>query len=133
MISTGYKSRPGLITERFHASSDDINTVELWHDRLGHVGKDKISDMIRKDQLKDKFDANNDLCLDCSSGKQTRGPFKGHLDKAKGTGGVIHSDVLGPVPPSFGGNKYIVSVLDEWTRYVTVYPMTHNREVLECF
>jgi Integrase core domain len=75
----------------------------------------------------------NDLCLDRSSGKQTRVPFKGHLGKAKGTGGVIHSHVLGPVPPSFGGYKYTVSFIDEWTRYVTVYPMTHKSEVLECF
>jgi GAG-pre-integrase domain len=74
---------PGLATDHLHASSHEIATVELWHNRLGHVGKDKISDMIRKNQLKDKIVANNDLCLDCSSGKQTRDPFNGHLDKAK--------------------------------------------------
>jgi Integrase core domain/GAG-pre-integrase domain len=126
-------ANPGLATEHLQASSHEIDTVELWHNRLGHAGKDKILDMIRKDQLKEKIVANSDLCLDCSSGKQTRGPFKGHLDKAKGTGGVIHSDVLGPVPHSFGGYKYTVSFIDEWTRYITVFPMTHKSEVLKCF
>jgi hypothetical protein len=125
---------PGLTKESLHASSHEIDTMELWRNRLGHVGRDKILDMICKDQLKDKLDARNDLCLDCSSGKQTRGPFKGHLYKAKVTGGVIYSDFLGPVPPSFGGYKYVVSFIDEWTRYVTAYPMTTNKsEVLECF
>jgi GAG-pre-integrase domain len=93
---------PGLTKGSLHASSHEIDTMELWRNRLGHVGKDKISDMICKDQLKDKLDARNDLCVDCSSGKQTQGPFKGHLDNAKVTGGVIYSYFLGPVPPSFG-------------------------------
>jgi hypothetical protein len=37
------------------------------------------------------------------------------------------------VPPSFGGYEYIVRFIDEWTRYLTVYPMIDKSEVLEYF
>jgi hypothetical protein len=62
-----------------------------------------------------------------------RGPFKGHLDKAQSTREVIHSDVLGPLPKSFEGFKYIVSCIDEWTRHATIIPVKQKSDEFNCF
>ena len=46
----------------------------------------------------------------------------------------MHSDVAGPMrTESFGGAKYFVTFVDDYTRCVTVYPMKHKSEVLEKF
>ena len=120
--------------ETLQVSSEHPKELDLWHNRLGHVNKDKISSMISKNQLKNQRKASeNDLCIECISGKQIRGPFKGHLDKAQNTGEVIHSDVLGPLPQSFEGFKYIVSFIDEWTRHATIVPMKQKSDVFNCF
>jgi hypothetical protein len=66
------------------------------------------------------------------SGKQIRGPFKGHLDKSQSTGEVIHCDVLGPLPQLFEGFKYIVSFIDEWTRHATIICMKQKSDVFNC-
>ena len=127
-------AKPVSSQETLQVSSENTKELQLWHNRLGHVNKDKISSMIRRQQLKiQRKSSANDTCTDCSSGKQIRGPFKGHLDKAESTGEVIHSDVLGPLPQSFEGFQYIVSFIDEWTRYATIIPMKHKSDVFNCF
>jgi transposase InsO family protein len=40
---------------------------------------------------------------------------------------------VGPLPASLSGSRYFVSFVDEWTRFVTVTPMTAKSEVLTCF
>jgi hypothetical protein len=61
------------------------------------------------------------------------GPFKGHLDKAESAGEVIHFDVLGPLPKSFEGFQYIVSFMDEWTRYATIIHTKETSDVCDGF
>jgi hypothetical protein len=72
-------------------------------------------------------------CLDGASGKQARGPFSGKIDSAKKSGDVIHSDVVGPLPPTHTACQYFVSFIDEFTRYTTVMPMQSKGQVLQCF
>jgi hypothetical protein len=127
-------AKPVIAQETVQLASSNPRELQLWHNRLGHVHRDKIASMIRKNQLSNRRQApSNDPCMDCASGKQIRGPFKGHFNKAEKAGEVIHSDVLGPLPESFEGFKYIVSFIDEWTRYVTIMPMKHKSDVLNCF
>jgi Reverse transcriptase (RNA-dependent DNA polymerase)/gag-polypeptide of LTR copia-type/GAG-pre-integrase domain/Integrase core domain len=127
-------ANPKVEMERVNLTQCNENDIDLWHNRLGHTGKDKIASMLKQEILHDASSTSrNSSCKECSFGKQTRGPFKGHLNKARKVGDVIHSDVLGPVQSSLGGYKYFVSFIDEWTRYVTLYPMKHKSEVLDCF
>ena len=47
---------------------------------------------------------------------------------------LIHSDVAGQMKTeSFGGAKYFVTFIDDYSRCVTVYPMKYKSEVLEKF
>jgi Reverse transcriptase (RNA-dependent DNA polymerase)/GAG-pre-integrase domain len=98
--------------------------IDIFHRRLGHISKQAIKDMVR-----DKTVTGMDLseacetvdCHDCAVGKQTRKSFKGRLKTAEAGGDVIHSDVCRPLEnTSWGGSRYFVSFIDEYTRTVKV-------------
>jgi GAG-pre-integrase domain len=107
--------------------------VTMWHNRLAHVNRRKISDMIRDKHLPPDTKLDIEKCTDCSSGKQTRDSFKGHIDKATKQGAVIHSDVVGLLPHSVPGACYFVTFIDEFTRFVTATPIKAKSQVLDCF
>ena len=70
-----------------------------------------------------------------SNGKSHRAPFKavGEVQSKKGLE-LVHSDVGGPMKTeSLGGARYFVTFIDEYSRCVTVYPITHKSEVLDKF
>jgi hypothetical protein len=110
--------------------SDDVT---MWHNRLAHVNRKKISDIIRDKQLPPDAQLDVEKCTDCSPGKQTRDPFQGRIDKAVKKGDIIHSDVVGPLPQSVSGARYFLTFIDEFTRFVTATPITTNSMVLESF
>jgi uncharacterized membrane protein (Fun14 family) len=107
--------------------------VTMWHNRLAHVNRRKISDMIRDKHLPPDAKLYVDKCTDRSSGKQTRDSFKGHIDKATKQGAVIQSDVVGPLPHSVSGACYFVTFIDEFKRFVTATPIKAKCQVLDCF
>jgi transposase InsO family protein len=75
------------------------------------------------------------FCEACAEGKAHRAPFK-PVGEIKSTRRLelVHSDVAGPMKTeSFGGAKYFVTFIDDYSRCVTVYPMKYKFEVLEKF
>jgi len=116
-----------------HSAHSIQDQITVWHNRLAHVNRNKITQMIREKQLPDISASNTDACTDCSLGKQARDSFKGHIDKATNHGDVIHSDVVGPLPFSVSGARYFVTFIDEVTRFVTAVPIKRKSQVLECF
>jgi IS30 family transposase len=72
-------------------------------------------------------------CQDCMAGKQHRHPFPGEFSDATEPGDVIHSDVVGTLPPSHSGFCYLVTFIDEFTRYVTIFAMLRKSDVLRRF
>jgi GAG-pre-integrase domain len=104
--------------ETLHISSKNTKELQLWHNRLGHVNKDKISSMIRKQQLKIQWKSSeNDTYADCSSVKQIRGPFKWHLDNAESAGEVVlplrncFACLLIWKYPRPGGERYLLTLV----------------------
>ena len=47
---------------------------------------------------------------------------------------LIHSDVCGPLSVnSIGGSRYFVTFIDNFSRYIVVYPMKHKSEIHQKF
>jgi hypothetical protein len=75
------------------------------------------------------------FCEACAEGKAHRALFKpvGEI-KSRRRLELVHSDVAGPMKTeSFGGAKYFVTFIDDYSRCVTVDPMKYKSEVLEKF
>ncbi|CAK9833160.1 Copia protein [Anthophora retusa] len=106
-----------------------INNYELWHKRLGHIGKAKFLELKDKQMVDDieyieKVIPTNNLCEACINGKQARLPFEKAKDKIhiKRPLFIIHSDVCGPITPSTINDKnYYVLFVDEFIHYCVTY------------
>ena len=114
------------------------DVAELWHNRLGHVGKSTVQEMIRKGSVRGlKLDTSmqsGTRCEWCLDGKQTRLPLKERSKSASCRGETIHSDVCGPMPVATVGKKlYFVTFIDAWSGFKYVSLMSRKSEVLEKF
>jgi hypothetical protein len=104
--------------------------VDRCNSRIGHAGRDRVRELMRNGELltipdTPIFDA-------CVRGKQSRDCFTGSIPTATKPGDVINSDVAGPLPRSHSRCRYIVSFIDEHSRYVSVLAMKRKFEVLGC-
>ncbi|KAE8695620.1 tir-nbs resistance protein [Hibiscus syriacus] len=97
----------------------------LWHMRLGHVSYSKLSMMVKKSMLKGlpQLDVRTDMvCAGCQYGK-AKEPLE-----------LVHSDVFGPVKQqSISGMWYMVTFIDDFSRYVWVFFMKEKSDTFSKF
>ena len=112
-------------------------TADLWHMRLGHVSYSKLSVMMKKSMLKGlpQFDVRTDtVCAGCQYGKAHQLPYEESKFRAKEPLELVHSDVFGPVKqPSVGGMRYMVTFIDDFSRYVWVFFMKEKSDTFSKF
>ena len=67
-------------------------------------------------------------------GKAHKLPFPGHFERAAAPGKIVHSDIVGPLEPSYPDQyRYVVTFLDDHSRYLFVGFMCHRNELYEIF
>ncbi|KAM1906652.1 hypothetical protein ACFX14_026396 [Malus domestica] len=112
-------------------------TSDLWHMLLGHVSYSKLSVMVKKLMLKGlpQLDVRTDtVCAGCQYGKAHQLPYKESKFKAKEPLELVHSDVFGPIKqPSIGGMRYMVTFIDDFSRYVWVFFMKEKFDTFSKF
>ena len=113
--------------------------LELWHMRMGHLGEQNLK-LLSTHSMVDGIDLGvggsvKGGCLGCSAGKQHKLPFPtGGERKRTERLELVHSDLMGPVTPrSIGGSEYILTLIDDCTRYTWVYLLKKKSEVFEKF
>ena len=106
----------------------------MWHCRLGHINKTRISTLSKSGYL-DGFDLNSyDVCESCLLGKMPKSPFSGKGERATELLALVHSDVCGPMSSQArGGYHYFITFTDDASRYGYVYLMKHKSETFEKF
>lgn len=106
---------------------------QLWHRRLGHSCDANLI-KVKNAVIGIDFTNNNDeKCVICVKGKQTRESFNNSTNRAAGVLDVVHSDVAFVPNKSFGGAKCFVTFIDDYSRKVFLYPMKHKNEVYDNF
>lgn len=121
--------------------NSDKNNYKLWHERFGHISKDKFLEIKRNKMTVDteQIDTvvpNDELCEACINGKQSRLPFNQAKDKTyiKRPLFIVHSDVCGPItPPTIDNKNYFVLFVDQYTHYCVVYLITYKSDVFSAF
>ena len=103
--------------------------INLWHKRLGHPNK---TDVKRTVGCEGDI---NDTCETCAMGKQASQPVpKKTENKAKKALELVYSDDLGPFEAaSLNGSKYVVTFIDEYTKYAVLKYMKNKSQVLDKF
>lgn len=98
------------------------NDLNLWHRRLGHLGRKGLQEM--------GLPYSKDVCDSCRQGKAVRLPFNPSVEpKSSRIGEFIHTDISGPVTPAtINGEKYFQVVLDDFSHFCVVYLLKSKDE-----
>ena len=75
------------------------------------------------------------VCDGCSRGKMTNSPFRhtsGSTVKTSQPLEIVHTDLMGPMnPKSKGGALYVLTFIDDYSRFVYVYLLAAKSQVFE--
>ncbi|UYV74792.1 hypothetical protein LAZ67_12001004 [Cordylochernes scorpioides] len=106
------------------AKTQNVNMLQLWHERFGHQNKRHVQKWLKEQGIDAVMD--NEPCEACIYGKQHRLSF-GSREQYASTqpGNLIHVDVCGPIQEvSKGGMRYFVCFKDDFTKYRITMPYT---------
>ncbi|CAI7863613.1 unnamed protein product [Closterium sp. NIES-53] len=107
---------------------------ETWHERLCHVNFSMLQKLVKDGSLKglEVKGAAKEVgsCPTCLETKFTKFPFSSGMGPAKAPLALVHMDVVGPTrAPSLSGSRYFLTIVDDHTRAVWVYPLQTKGEV----
>ncbi|KAL0359383.1 UNVERIFIED_CONTAM: Retrovirus-related Pol polyprotein from transposon TNT 1-94 [Sesamum angustifolium] len=119
------------------ASVTDFDKTSLWHKRLGHISQKGLELLQKEGVLIDKIEKLK-FCDECVMGKQHKVQFPASQNpnpvSSSSILDYVHADVWGPSNVStHGGNKYFLSIIDNFSRKVFVFLMKHKSDVFENF
>jgi len=91
-----------------HISNNE--NLQLWHRRLCHFNINKIKQILPRITSSTK-------CPVCSHSKLRNKPYYLSSSETSSILEKIHMDLIGPIQESVHGNKYILTILDDYSRY----------------
>lgn len=114
------------------------NCIHNLHRVFGHRDPEAIKDMCSKnmvDGIKIDDCGIKQQCEVCLKAKLTRLPFpKQSLSKSSKVLDLVHTDVCGPMQTtSPSGKRYILTFIDDFSRFTMIYLLREKSEVKEKF
>ena len=94
----------------------EYSTLRMWHNRLGHRDFRAVGAMLNL-----SVPRNLPVCAACQQGKMKASPHPRVLERASKPFELVHADHVPLDGISFGGSKYMLIIMDDFTRYVWVY------------
>jgi hypothetical protein len=127
----------GLTTDpQIFCHKATIDDSELWHQRLGHLNFSNMLKIAGKDVVKGlpKMEkTGKGICGSCQLGKQTRATHKktSGIQTSRNLE-LFHMDLMGPTrTASLGGKKYILVIVDDFSRYTWTIPIRENSDAFD--
>lgn len=119
------------------SSADPIGDIGIWHKRFCHVNNEYLLNSSKNSSVKGLplLNPPEEDCVSCKLSKSKRVSYKstGKI-RSKKPLELLHMDVCGPMPVrSAGGNLYFLSIIDDYSRKVSLFPMKNKSEVFEIF
>ncbi|GJR87104.1 ribonuclease H-like domain-containing protein [Tanacetum coccineum] len=116
-----------LFDDTKNKSLGNVNTVmafnvskDLWHNRLGHPA-DQVLNVLKND-------------LNLSKNTSVREPFPLSDHKSVKPGELVYLDLWGPYRVSSReGFKYILTIVDDYSRAVWTYLLKTKDKIFDCF
>jgi hypothetical protein len=105
---------------------------ELWHARMGHLNKDALAKTQHATTGMPMMDKKSmTLCGGYMKGKQTVAHFPSRsMSKTTKVLQLVNTDVMGPMKTkSKGGARYVLTFVDDYSKYTVAYFITKKSEV----
>lgn len=112
------------------AAHDDKKNIMLWHRRLTHASIGSIKNLLgyTVDDCKTVLSD----CEICPLAKHTRLPFHNSSIRSTKVFTLLHLDVWGPYnTPTFDGNKFFLTIVDDFSRTVWEFLLKFKSDVLQ--
>ncbi len=110
---------------RVYCSSISVESLRDLHNALCHPGVTRLMHFIRSKNLSYSLDEVKDVCVKCITCSRCKPRFfrppRGTLIKSTQPFERINLDFKGPLP-STSRNRYILTIVDEFSRFPFVYP-----------
>ncbi|CAI7776919.1 unnamed protein product [Closterium sp. NIES-53] len=111
----------------------------LWHHRLGHPSLPRLRGMASRVLVSDLPRSLPPLppgpaftCVPCVEGRQRAAPHSSEFPPTEAPLQMLHMDVWGPARVHGQGHeRYFLLVVDDYSRYTTVFPLRSKGEVTE--
>ena len=119
-----------------HCSSNLITSIkedlDLWHCRLGHNNEKDVLKLSKsvEDMKVNCSNVPDCFCDICAENKMNRKPSNSKGIARKSKLELVYSDVRGPMETtSLGGQRYVVSFIDSYSRFARPRFMKIKSEV----
>lgn len=101
---------------------------------MGHIGFKGLKSLSNQKLLgKDEIET-IDLCETCVLGKSHKVSFEASSHRTSSPLDYIHADLWGPEKHfTFGGSKYFLFLVDDYSKKVWIYPLKAKSETFEKF
>ncbi|CAI7870199.1 unnamed protein product [Closterium sp. NIES-54] len=111
----------------------------LWHHRLGHPSLPRLRGMASRvlvsglpQSLPPLPPGPAPTCVPCVEGRQRAAPHSSEFPPREAPLQTLHMDVWGPARVRGQGHeRYFLLVVDDYSRYTTVFPLRNKGEVTE--
>ncbi|CAI7777896.1 unnamed protein product [Closterium sp. NIES-54] len=113
----------------------------LWHHRLGHPSLPRLRGMASRvlvsglpRSLPPLPSGPTPTCVPCVEGRQRAAPHSSAFPPTEAPLQTLHMDVWGPAcVRGQGHERYFLLVVDDYSRYTTVFPLRSKGDVTETF
>ena len=133
----GY-TKPSLVALRRQDQGGEPESVRiwrLWHRRLGHPSDEKLAQLSRVvtgASIPPK-PANLTDCLICQRAKANAGHHPASFARSEHSAGLVHIDTVGPLSvPGREGQRYILGIVDDSSRFATTYCIAIKSAGVQC-
>ncbi|CAI7833236.1 unnamed protein product, partial [Closterium sp. NIES-53] len=111
----------------------------LWHHRLGHTSLLRLRGMASRllvsglpRSLPPLPQGPGPTCVPCVEGRQRAAPHSSQFPPTEAPLQTLHMDVWGPARVrGLGHERYFLLVVDDYSRYTTVFPLRSKGDVTE--
>lgn len=105
---------------------------QTWYDRLGHPSSNILSSVLKSVPVHGSM--KTQFCSTSASNKGRRLPFNDRTFTATRPLALLHLDLWGPAPVrSSDGFSFYLSVIDDFSRYCWVLPLTFKSDCFNQF
>jgi hypothetical protein len=112
-------------------------SAELWHKRFAHINQEYVINTSKHEAVVGLpvIKQYKEECKSCKIAKTRRTTFKSISSiRSSKPLELLHMDLCGPLPVvSNGGRKYFLTIIDDFSRKVSVYIVKHKYDVFEIF
>jgi Zn ribbon nucleic-acid-binding protein len=105
--------------------------LQLWHERMGHLGKGSLQRLVK---MSTGMDATVALCPceACAQGRSRETPHQTPIKRGTYPMEFLHTDVGGPFAEAgYDGSRYWVTVLDDFTQLADISAIQRKSDAPE--